>query len=187
LLQQTVHMLSAAGYVHVGVDHFALPHDDLAIAHAADTLQRNFQGYSTHAACDLVGFGMSAISHVGATYSQNAKDLAGYYAALDNGRLPVTRGLWLCDDDRVRADAIEQLMCAGSLDLNAFSARHLIDFPAYFRRTLELLGPLEADGLVTCSNESIEVTGRGQFLLRNIARCFDAYTEHPDIRYSRAM
>jgi oxygen-independent coproporphyrinogen-3 oxidase len=187
LLQQTVDMLSAAGYVHIGVDHFALPHDDLALAHAAGTLQRNFQGYSTHAACDLVGFGMSAISHVGRTFSQNAKDLTGYYAALDNGRLPIARGLLLDDDDLLRADAIQQLMCSGSLDLGAFSARHLVDFPTYFRRTLDLLKPLEADGLVTCSAQLIEVTGRGQFLLRNIARCFDAYTDSHDFRYSRAV
>lgn len=187
LLQQTVHMLSAAGYVHIGVDHFALPHDDLALAHAAGTLQRNFQGYSTHAACDLVGFGMSAISHVGASFSQNAKDLIGYYAALDSGCLPTARGLWLDDDDTVRTDAIQRLMCAGSLDIGAFSARHAVDFPIYFRRTLEMLKPLEDDGLVICSAECIEVTGRGQFLLRNIARCFDAYVEGSDIRYSRAV
>ncbi|MGA9420803.1 MAG: oxygen-independent coproporphyrinogen III oxidase [Rhodanobacteraceae bacterium] len=187
LLQLTVHMLSAAGYVHIGVDHFALPHDDLALAHAAGTLQRNFQGYSTHAACDLVGFGMSAISHVGASFSQNAKDLVGYYAALDSGCLPTARGLWLGDDDVVRAHAIQCLMCTGSIDIGVFSARHLVDFPTYFQRTLEVLKPLEVDGLVRCLDERIEVTGRGQFLLRNIARCFDAYAESPDIRYSRAV
>lgn len=187
LLQQTVGMLSAAGYVHIGVDHFALPSDDLAKAHGGGTLHRNFQGYSTHAACDLIGFGMSAISHVGASFSQNAKDLVGYYAALDSGHLPVARGLWMGDDDVIRADAIQTLMCDGSLDIESFEAQHDIRFPLYFQQSLALLKPLEDDGLVACSKERIEVTGTGQFLLRNIARCFDAYAENPDVRYSRAV
>ncbi len=187
LLQQTVEMLTAAGYRHIGVDHFALPEDDLARAAEAGTLHRNFQGYSTHAACDLIGFGMSAISHVGPSFSQNAKDLVGYYAALDNGRLPVARGLWLNEDDAVRADLIQALMCAGHLEIGAFEARHLVNFPMYFRKSLDLLKPLEDDGLVTRSPDRIVVTERGQFLLRNIARCFDASVESPDIRYSRAV
>ena len=187
LLQQSVAMLTAAGYVHIGVDHFALPGDDLSQALAAGTLQRNFQGYSTHAACDLVGFGMSAISHVGNSFSQNAKDLTGYYAALDNGRLPVTRGLWLGEDDLVRAELIQRLMCTGTLDIALFEARHLVDFATYFRQSLDRLKLLEADGLVTCSPEWITVTARGQFLLRNIAQCFDVYSASPDIRYSRAV
>jgi oxygen-independent coproporphyrinogen-3 oxidase len=187
LLQLSVEMLTAAGYVHIGVDHFALPGDDLSQALGAGTLQRNFQGYSTHAACDLVGFGMSAISHVGASFSQNAKDLTGYYAALDNGRLPVARGLWLADDDLVRGELIQRLMCAGELDVGAFEARHLVDFASYFRESLDRLKPLEADGLVMRSPERITVTARGQFLLRNIAQCFDAYVGSPDIRYSRAV
>ena len=187
LLQQTVQMLGAAGYVYIGVDHFALPEDDLAQAAAAGTLQRNFQGYSTHAACDLIGFGMSAISHIGASFSQNAKDLIGYYAALDNGHLPVARGLWLGEDDLLRADLIQRLMCAGSLDIDAFETRYAVNFEVYFRRSLERLQPLLNDGLVTCTPNRITVTARGQFLLRNIAQCFDAYQASPDIRYSRAV
>ncbi len=187
LLQQTVEALTSAGYVHIGVDHFALPRDDLALALAAGTLQRNFQGYSTHAACDLIGFGMSAISHVGQSFSQNAKDLVGYYAALDNGRLPVARGLLLDEDDLVRADLIQRLMCSGVVDIPAFEARHLVDFPAYFRESLGRLAPLAADGLVERAPDRITVTARGQFLLRNIAQCFDAHAASPDIRYSRAV
>jgi len=187
LLQQTVETLTAAGYVHIGVDHFALPGDDLAQALAAGTLQRNFQGYSTHAACDLVGFGMSAIGHVGDTFSQNAKDLVGYYAALDSGRLPVARGLRLDADDLIRADLIQRLMCAGEVDIAAFEARHLVDFPRYFHAALGRLAPLVDDGLVTCTPGRIEVTPRGRYLLRIIARAFDAYAAHPKIRYSRAM
>ncbi len=187
LLQQTVEMLTAAGYIHIGVDHFALPDDDLARAAAAGTLQRNFQGYSTHAACDLIGFGMSAISHIGPSFSQNAKDLVGYYAALDSGHLPVARGLWLGEDDLLRADLIQRLMCAGTLDINAFEERYPVDFERYFRGSLDRLEPLAADGLVTRTSRQITVTARGQFLLRNIAQCFDAYLESPDIRYSRAV
>lgn len=187
LLQQTVEMLNAAGYLHIGVDHFALPGDDLALAAAAGTLQRNFQGYSTHAACDLIGFGMSAISHIGASFSQNAKDLVGYHATLDNGHLPVARGLWLDEDDLLRAHLIQRLMCAGTLDICAFEARYPVDFDVYFQRSLDLLKPLLADGLVTRTPNRITVTVRGQFLLRNIAQCFDAYLENPDVRYSRAV
>jgi oxygen-independent coproporphyrinogen-3 oxidase len=187
LLQQTVHTLTAAGYVHIGVDHFALPHDDLSRALVAGTLQRNFQGYSTHAACDLIGLGMSAISHVGDTFSQNAKHLVGYYAALDNGHLPVARGLRLDADDGVRADLIQQLMCSGQVDVGAFEARHRIDFPRYFHSALRHLEPLEDDGLVVSTAERISVTPSGRYLLRVIAQCFDAYAAHPHIRYSRAM
>ena len=187
LLQQTVEMLTAAGYVHIGVDHFALPDDDLARALANGTLHRNFQGYSTHAACDLVGFGMSAIGHVGDTFSQNAKDLVGYYAALDGGRLPVARGLRLDDDDVVRADVIQQLMCSGDVDVAAFEDRHSLDFALYFRDSLRQLRTLEQDGLVESTPARIRVTARGRFLLRNIARCFDAYAESSDVRYSRAV
>jgi len=187
LLQQTVEMLTAAGYVHIGVDHFALPDDDLARALANGTLHRNFQGYSTHAACDLVGFGMSAIGHIGDTFSQNAKDLVGYYAALDGGRLPVARGLRLDADDLVRADVIQQLMCSGDVDVAAFEQRHALDFALYFRGSLHQLRALEQDGLVDCTPARIRVTARGRFLLRNIARCFDAYAERSDVHYSRAV
>jgi oxygen-independent coproporphyrinogen-3 oxidase len=189
LLQLAVETLDAAGYRYIGVDHFALPHDDLARASEAGTLQRNFQGYSTHATCDLVGFGMSAISRVGDTFSQNAKDLPGYCAALDDGRLPTVRGLRLDRDDRLRAEAIQRLMCAGALDVAAFEARHLVRFDEYFRHSLERLRPLVADGLVQCTPQRIAVTPRGQFLLRNIAMCFDAYAgaDAQRIRYSRAV
>lgn len=187
LLQQTVEVLTAAGYRYIGVDHFALPGDDLALALDAGTLQRNFQGYSTHAACDLIGFGMSAISHVGASFSQNAKDLPGYYLALDHNRLPIARGLQLGDDDLLRAELIQRLMCTGTLDIRAFEERYLVDFACYFQRSLDRLRPLEADGLVTCSPKHITVSARGQFLMRNIAMCFDAYADTPDIRYSRAV
>jgi oxygen-independent coproporphyrinogen-3 oxidase len=106
---------------------------------------------------------------------------------LDNGRLPVARGLRLGDDDVVRADLIQQLMCTGDLDIPAFEARHLVDFPRYFAGSLAQLAPLVDDGLVECTSTRISVTARGRYLLRNIARCFDAYAAHPQIRYSRAV
>ena len=187
LLQSCVSMLTAAGYVHIGVDHFALPGDDLAQALVNGTLQRNFQGYSTHAACDLIGFGMSAISRIARGFSQNAKDLPGYYMALDNGRLPVARGRLLSEDDLLRSDLIQQLMCGGVLDIPSFEARHPVEFAHYFRQSLARLQPLVDDGLVTCSSQRIETTARGQLLLRNIAQCFDAYIEGSDNRYSRAV
>ena len=177
LFELTVRKLTAAGYRYIGMDHFARPDDDLAVAQRHGTLQRNFQGYSTHAACDLIGLGMSSISHVGSTFSQNAADLIGYNAAIDAGRLAVVRGLALTDDDIIRADAIQQLMCHGVIDIGAFEARHRLEFDAYFSRELARLDALVSDGLVELSPARIVVLPAGRFLLRNIAMCFDAYLE----------
>jgi len=170
-----VEMLTAAGYRYIGMDHFARPQDDLAQAQDAGTLQRNFQGYSTHAECDLIGIGMSSISHIGNSFSQNARELPLYYAALDQGRLPVAKGIALIEDDLIRADIIQRLMCHGVVDILEFAARHRLDFAAYFRPQMQRLRELEADGLVTVDAQSIRVSPRGRFLLRNIAMCFDAY------------
>jgi len=190
LLGLTVQTLTAAGYRYIGMDHFARPEDDLARAQDAGTLQRNFQGYSTHADCDLIGLGMSSISHVGASFSQNARDLPGYYAALDSARLPVVRGLTLDDDDLIRADAIQQLMCHGTLDVASFEARHRLHFAEYFSAELLRLGELELDGLIAVRPERLTVSARGRFLLRNIAMCFDAHlprAQAVEVRYSRAL
>jgi oxygen-independent coproporphyrinogen-3 oxidase len=190
LLGLSVEKLTAAGYRYIGMDHFARPSDDLAQAQAAGTLQRNFQGYSTHGDCDLVGLGMSSISHVGATFSQNARDLPAYYAALDAGRLPVVRGLTLDDDDFIRADAIQQLMCHGFLDVAAFERRHQLDFNEYFAEELARLREIERDGLIEVGINCLRVTSRGRFLLRIIAMCFDAHlarTEAAGARYSKAL
>jgi oxygen-independent coproporphyrinogen-3 oxidase len=191
LLGLTVEMLVAAGYRHIGMDHFARPGDDLARAQDAGTLQRNFQGYSTHADCDLIGLGMSSISHVGANFSQNARDLIGYYAALDAGRLPVVRGLALDEDDLIRADAIQHLMCHGVLDIAAFEARHRLNFAMYFAAELQRLRELARDGLIAIEPGRILVSSRGRFLLRIIAMCFDAHLATPsrvvEARYSQAL
>lgn len=173
LLGRAVDALGQAGYIYIGLDHFARSTDALVAAQQHGQLQRNFQGYSTHAACDLIGLGVSAISHIGASYSQNERELPGYYAALDAGRLPLARGLNLSPDDVVRADAIQQIMCHARLDTAAFGAHHRLDFGTAFATALEQLAPLAAQGLVTLQPGLITVTPAGRFLLRVIARCFD--------------
>jgi oxygen-independent coproporphyrinogen-3 oxidase len=190
LLALTVRTLTAAGYRYIGMDHFARPDDDLARAQDAGTLQRNFQGYSTCANCDLIGLGASSISHIGTSFSQNAREVEDYYAALDGGRLPVVRGIELNDDDILRADAIQQLMCHGRLDIGAFEVRHRIDFAVYFVSELERLRQLARDGLIAVEPNRLVVSPRGRFLLRNIAMCFDARLHKPEVaevRYSRAL
>jgi oxygen-independent coproporphyrinogen-3 oxidase len=175
LLQLAIAKLCEAGYRYIGMDHFALPGDDLARAQARGDLHRNFMGYTTHADTDLVGLGVSAISHVGDSFSQNARDLPSWEHALDAGRLPVWRGLQLQRDDILRADVIQALMCQGELDLRAIEARHEIDFATYFADALPRLQALAADGLVELRPGRIEVTSRGRLLMRIIAMCFDAY------------
>ena len=179
LLGLTIRTLTDAGYRYIGMDHFALPGDELARAQDHGTLQRNFQGYSTHGACDMVGLGMSSIGRVGNAFVQNARDIVGYYAALDAGRLPVARGLVLDADDRIRGDAIQRIMCDGVIETGPFEARHQIDFAVYFARELARLRALAADGLVVLSPARIAVTARGRLLLRIVAMCFDAYLSHP--------
>jgi oxygen-independent coproporphyrinogen-3 oxidase len=175
LLRLAIEELAASGYRYIGMDHFALPDDELVHAQEAGTLQRNFMGYTTHAGCDLIGLGISAISHVGESFSQNFRDLKAWQAALDAGRLPLWRGIALSADDRVRADVIGQLMCQGAIDVRAIERRHQIEFAAYFHAALEQLAPHSADGLVRIEPTRIAATDSGQLLLRSLAMCFDAY------------
>lgn len=181
LLRLAIERLGAAGYRHIGMDHFALPEDDLSRAQEAGGLHRNFMGYTTYAGCDLVGFGMSAISHVGDSFSQNQRDLRSWEAALDAGRLPVWRGLSLSQDDEIRADVIQRLMCQGIVDFHDIESRHGIAFEAYFGGALERLETLVADGLLSIDGRRIRATVRGRFLLRIVAMCFDRYLAQPDI------
>lgn len=189
LLRLAIDRLGAAGYLYIGMDHFARADDELVHAQRSGRLQRNFQGYSTHGDCDIVGLGVSAIGRVADTYSQNPRDLPGYYIALDHGLLPVARGLRLSQDDLVRRDAIGELMCHGSLDTIAFGTRHGLAFADYFADALRQLATLAADGLVVMDERTIRVTPRGRFLLRSIAMCFDAYldTGSAEVRYSRTI
>ncbi len=175
LLQLVVEQLTEAGYVYIGMDHFALPTDELARAQAQRTLHRNFQGYSTRAECDLIGFGASSIGKVGDVYAQNAKDLASYGAAIDAGQLAVTRGVRLTADDRLRRDIITELMCNLELRFDEFEAAYGVRFPAEFAPELERLRAFEADGLVTCRSDRIEVLPAGRMFVRNIAMVFDRY------------
>ncbi|HET6430621.1 oxygen-independent coproporphyrinogen III oxidase [Dyella sp.] len=189
LFGRALERLGAARYAYIGMDHFAHVDDELARARRGGTLQRNFQGYSTHGDCDIVGLGVSAIGRIGDSYSQNARDLTGYYAALDAGRLPVARGLTLSEDDVICRAAIGELMCHGALDMAAFGTRHRLVFEDYFAQAVERLQALAADGLVTIERRTIRVTSRGRLLLRIIAMCFDAYLDDAasPARYSRAI
>src|SRR5437868_964558 len=146
------------------MDHFSLPNDDLARAQQVGSLHRNFMGYTTHADCDLVGLGVSSISHIGDSYSQNPRDLPAWELAIDQGLLPVWRGLALSTDDRVRADVIQQLMCHAAIDIGQLEYRHDIDFAEYFADSLARLAPLAADGLVEIHAHRISATPRGRLL-----------------------
>ncbi len=180
LLQRAIDRLGQAGYVYIGMDHFALPTDELAIAQAGAGLHRNFMGYTTCADSDLVGLGVSAISHIDDSFSQNPRDLPSWERAVDEGRLPVWRGMRLSEDDVLRADVIQQLMCHGELDFDSLGDRHLIDFREYFADALQQLAGLAQDGLVELGPTGLRATSRGRLLLRIIAMCFDRYLPRPE-------
>ncbi len=160
-------------YVYIGMDHFARPTDELAVAQSRKQLQRNFQGYSTRAGSDIYGFGMSSISQIPDAYWQNEKDLVKYYAALDAGQVPLVRGYFVSEEDKSRRETIMRVMCDLSLDYAVMSRRLGIDFPSYFEREIESLAPFEADGLVRRSAGGMEVTNTGRLFIRNIAMSFD--------------
>jgi oxygen-independent coproporphyrinogen-3 oxidase len=179
MLGLCIERLTAAGYVYIGMDHFAKPDDELARAQRDGTLHRNFQGYSTHADCDTIACGVSAISAVNGTYSQNEKSLEAYYAQIAAGRLPVARGLALTDDDLLRREVIQQLMCAFALDTDALGRRWGIDFAARFAPELAQLAALEADGLLQLRPGRITVSAKGRLLIRNVCMVFDRYIGKP--------
>ena len=177
MLSRSLEAFRKAGYVYVGMDHFALPNDALAIAKRQGRLHRNFQGYSTQPDCDLIGLGVSAIGRMGTTYSQNAKTMEEYCDYLDQGRFPVVRGLALTRDDLVRRCVIMALMCQGQLDFDAVEAAHLLEFRSYFAKELEELNPLADQGLVKIDDLGIEVTPQGWFFVRAVAMVFDRYLQ----------
>jgi oxygen-independent coproporphyrinogen-3 oxidase len=188
LLGLTVQRLTAAGYVYVGMDHFALPGDELVRAKRERTLHRNFQGYSTHADQDLIGLGVSAIGKVGDSYSQNFKSLPDYYAAIDAGHLPVQRGVMLAEDDRIRRAVIQELMCHELIDCAAIGRRFGIDFKRYFSPELERLQELQALGLTYVKNGCIGLTLAGRLLMRTVAMVFDAYSvQRPAETFSKVV
>jgi oxygen-independent coproporphyrinogen-3 oxidase len=188
ILQHTIEQLTSAGYVYIGMDHFARPADELAVAQREGTLYRNFQGYSTHADCDLIAMGITAIGMVGNSYSQNVRTLEQYNEQLDAGRLPIYRGLDLNGDDLLRRDIINGLICNFALNIPVVESRHGIRFSDYFAIELEELAAMEADGLVKLTNDTIQVQPAGRLLIRNICMVFDHYLRQKrEQRYSRVI
>jgi len=177
MLARSLDALEKAGYVYVGMDHFALPHDALAVAKRQGRLHRNFQGYSTQPDCDLIALGVSSIGRVGSTYSQNAKTLSEYCDLIDQGQLPVVRGLALSRDDLIRRTVIMALMCQGRLHYESINLAWLIDCKTYFRSELAHLAELQDQGLVELSDTGIQVTAMGWFFVRGVAVAFDRYVQ----------
>jgi oxygen-independent coproporphyrinogen-3 oxidase len=181
ILQSTVDKLTGAGYVYIGMDHFALPQDELAVAQREGTLYRNFQGYSTHSNCDLIGIGITSIGKVGDTYSQNTKSLESYYASLEGGRLPIERGVRLDEDDRLRREVITRLICDFELDIGRIESRYGISFRDYFAAEQVDLETLESDGLIRLDDLRIQVQPAGRLLVRNICMTFDRYRREKSV------
>ena len=177
MLARSLAAFEQAGYVYVGMDHFALPNDALAVAKRQGRLHRNFQGYSTQPDCDLIGLGVSAIGKVGATYSQNAKSLEEYQDLLDQGHLPVVRGLAVSRDDLLRRAVIMALMCQGEALFESIELAHLIDFKTYFAAELAQLRAMQEQGLVRLTDSGIQVTATGWFFVRGVAMVFDKYLQ----------
>ncbi|WP_456372066.1 oxygen-independent coproporphyrinogen III oxidase [Thiolapillus sp.] len=188
ILHMTAAKLAEAGYVYIGMDHFAKPDDELAVAQREGTLYRNFQGYSTHANCDLVGMGITSIGSVGNCYAQNLKGLDDYYKAIDAEQLPVFRGIRLSRDDELRREVITRLICNFSLDFSAVEKQWNIDFQEYFGPELARLSGMADDGLLEISGQNIQVLPVGRMLIRNICMVFDAYLkDSKGQRFSRVI
>jgi oxygen-independent coproporphyrinogen-3 oxidase len=189
LLHHTIDKLCGVGYVYIGMDHFALPGDELVQARNNGTLQRNFQGYSTHRQCDLVALGVSGIGGIGNMFAQNSVSTIEYENIIERGELPIVKGLIVDDDDLIRAAVIQDLMCYDRLSFDDFSAKHGIDFRDYFKDEIAKLDVLEKDGLIKLSDAGIDITPSGRLLLRNIAMTFDRYIdlEENDSRFSKAI
>lgn len=189
ILKLTIEKLTSNGYVFIGMDHFAKPDDELAIALREKKLYRNFQGYSTNAGCDLYAFGITSISQLENVYAQNVKTEKEYFQALDNEKIPIFRGYRLNDDDQIRRTVIMKLMCDFELDFNEVESKHKIDFKNYFKNSLDNLSEMVDDGLVEILDEKIKVTEMGRLLIRNIAMKFDGFIERKqdDMKYSRTI
>ncbi len=175
ILQDTIATLTGAGYQFIGMDHFALPDDELAVAQRNGILHRNFQGYTTQGEADLVGFGVSAISMIGDAYAQNQKELKKYYAQVSEQRHALWKGVALDSDDLLRREVIKQLICNFKLDKTAIEAEFKVKFNDYFKEDLQLLQTFINDQLVEVDDKEIRVTLRGRLLIRNICMCFDKY------------
>lgn len=188
ILKHCIEKLTDAGYVYIGMDHFAKPDDELAIAQRNGTLYRNFQGYSTHADCDLIAMGITSIGKVADSYSQNVKTMDEYYQLVDQDKLPIFRGLALTADDILRREVINQLICNFVLSMPVIEQQFGIDFADYFRVELEELAVMQQDGLLQLDKDRITVLGAGKLLIRNICMIFDKYLrEKNEQRFSRVI
>jgi oxygen-independent coproporphyrinogen-3 oxidase len=189
ILHRTIDSLCDSGYEYIGMDHFALPEDELVLARKNGTLQRNFQGYSTHRDCDLVALGVSAIGSIGNVFAQSSVTTMEYEALIENGQLPIRKGIAVDDDDLLRADVIQALMCYDELSFEEFGTKHDIDFTQYFAAEIERLQPLADDDLIELDQSGIVITQKGRLLLRSIAMVFDRYIDQAqnDNRFSKAI
>lgn len=184
IFKHCMHKLTQAGYVYIGMDHFAKPDDELTIAQKNGKLYRNFQGYATHADCDLVGIGITSIGTIANSFAQNVRTMDEYYEKIDQQHLAIFRGVEIDDDDVIRREAIMQLICHFRLDFKPLEARFTIKFKDYFSAELERYQTMVDDGLITMNEHSIEVTARGRLLIRNICMVFDRYIK-PDEKTQR--
>lgn len=188
MLELAITRLTEAGYVYIGMDHFAKPEDELTIAQQEGKLQRNFQGYATHGGCDMLAMGVSSISAIDNVYAQNFKDINDYQAAIDEGHLPVNKGFTLNNDDFIRKAVINKLICHFKLNFAEIEESFGISFGNYFTKELERLKPMAEDDLISLDNNSIEVKDGGRLLIRSICMTFDAYLKHnTEVRYSRII
>jgi oxygen-independent coproporphyrinogen-3 oxidase len=187
MLEKIITILTDNGYHYIGMDHFARNDDELAIAQKNGTLQRNFQGYSTHGGVEIAAFGMSSISQTSRSYRQNFKDLTDYGQAVNEGHFPIDRGIMLTDEDVLRRDLIMGIMCQLRLDYASKSAQHGIDIPATFADAIASLKPMEDDGLVELLPDRIQVTEQGRLFIRNIAMSFDAYLKTGKGQFSKTV
>jgi oxygen-independent coproporphyrinogen-3 oxidase len=189
IFMMSMRRLLDAGYVYIGLDHFSKPGDELNQARLDKSLHRNFQGYTTRAECDLVGFGVSAIGKVGNSYSQSVRTVSAYYGHLDQGRLPIEKGFALSADDLLRREVIMTLMCSAPVEFEAVNRAHGIDFTAYFAHELALLKPYEDAGLITLDAQAIRVTAKGRMFVRASGMVFDKYltTQPTTSTYSKLI
>ncbi len=187
ILENSINTLTSAGYIYIGMDHFAKPDDELAKAQREHNLYRNFQGYSTHAGCDLIGMGVTSIGMINDSYSQNLRAMDDYTSSLDNNNLAVFRGVILNEDDKLRRYVITELICNFKLDLKKVENKYNIVFADYFPEALSELSRMQDDGLVEISDNAINVTAKGSLFIRNICMVFDVYLKHHNARYSKVL
>ncbi|RLA25876.1 MAG: oxygen-independent coproporphyrinogen III oxidase [Gammaproteobacteria bacterium] len=187
ILQMIMQRLQEAGYVYIGMDHFAKPDDELAIAQRENKLYRNFQGYSTHSDCDLIGLGITSIGRVADSYIQNVKDLVAYDARIAKGELPIFKGFVLNNDDRLRRAVITQLICHFSLSFAQIEQQYNIQFKDYFSQELQTLQAMQTDGLLTIDDKGIYVLTAGRLLIRNICMTFDRYLSTKTQQFSKVI